>query len=247
MPKNKEPQNAPNAPNASSRSPLDGSFDSSSSANTANAPNAASAEATEPTQTSSSTTQEHSTQNSAQNSAQSAANGNASEASPAGASAGASAGATGLQEQLQKAIAERDEYRDVSLRKVAELENFRRRTEQERAELVSYGNAKLLLRLLPVLDDLQRAVESGKSGSDYKALIEGIELVCNKAVQTFEDAGVKPIETIGKQFDVAQHEALMQMPSEAPEGQIIQEAQRGYIYGEKVLRHAKVLISAGQG
>jgi molecular chaperone GrpE len=150
------------------------------------------------------------------------------------------------QTQLQKAIAERDEYREVSLRKVAELENFRRRSEQERTELISYGNTKLLLRLLPVLDDLQRAVESGKSGNDYKALLGGIELVCNKAVQTFEDAGVKPIVTIGEQFDVALHEALMQMPSEAPEGQIIQEAQRGYTYGDKVLRHAKVLISAGQ-
>lgn len=150
-----------------------------------------------------------------------------------------------LQEQLKKALAERDEYKELSLRKVAELENFRRRSEQERSELLSFGNHKLLLKMLPILDDLGRAVESGKQGSDYKALLEGIELVYTKAVQTFEEAGVKAIESVGKQFDVNFHEALMQMPSEAPAEQILQEAQRGYLYGDKVLRHAKVIISSG--
>ncbi len=150
-----------------------------------------------------------------------------------------------LHEQLLKAVTERDEYRDLSMRKVAELENFRRRTEQERSELISYANHKLLLRLLPVLDDLHRAVESGKNSTDYKALLDGIELVYNKTVQTFKDAGVQPIEALGADFNVNWHEALMQMPSEAPEGQILQEAQRGYMYGDKILRHARVVISAG--
>jgi molecular chaperone GrpE len=154
--------------------------------------------------------------------------------------------ASELQQQLEKAVAEREEYRELSLRKVAELENFRRRSEQERTELISYANTKLLLRLLPVLDDLQRAVDTGKTSSDYKSLLDGIELVYNKAMQTFEEAGVKGIKAVGEQFDVNQHEALMQMPSEAPEGQILQEAQRGYTYGDKILRHAKVIISAGQ-
>jgi molecular chaperone GrpE len=153
---------------------------------------------------------------------------------------------TDIQQQLDKAIAEREEYRELSLRKVAELENFRRRSEQERAELISYANTKLLLRLLPVLDDLQRAVDTGKTSSDYKSLVDGIELVYHKTLQTFEEAGVKSIQAVGEQFDVNQHEALMQMPSEAPEGQILQEAQRGYTYGDKILRHAKVIISAGQ-
>jgi molecular chaperone GrpE len=150
-----------------------------------------------------------------------------------------------MEEQLKKALAERDEYREISIRKVAELENFRKRSEQERGELIAFGNHKLLLRLLPVLDDLQRAVENGKSSTDYKSLLEGIELVYNKTMQTFEEAGVKPMKSLGEMFDVKMHEALMQMPSEAPEGQILQEAQRGYLYGEKVLRHAKVIVSAG--
>lgn len=145
-------------------------------------------------------------------------------------------------EQLRR---ERDEFREISLRKVAELENFRRRTEQERQELIIHANTKLLQKLLPVLDDMQRAVESGKNSTDYKALLEGVELVFNKALQTFKDAGVEPIPAVGQDFDINVHEALMQMPSEAPEGQIVQEAQRGYMLGNKVLRHAKVIISAG--
>jgi molecular chaperone GrpE len=150
-----------------------------------------------------------------------------------------------IHDELAQLRAERDEFREISLRKVAELENFRRRTDQERQELIVHANFKLLQKLLPVLDDLQRAVDSGKTNADSKALMEGVELVLNKTAQTFADAGVTPMETIGVDFDINLHEALMQIPSEAPEGQIVQEAQRGYMLGNKVLRHAKVLISAG--
>jgi|GEM_PF-4296129 len=148
-------------------------------------------------------------------------------------------------EELEKLRTERDEFREISLRKVAELENFRRRTEQERQELIVHANTKLLQKLLPVLDDLQRAVESGKSSTDYKALLDGVELVFNKTLQTFQDAGVEPMPTVGEQFNTSLHEALMQMPSEAPEGQILQEAQRGFMLGNKVLRYARVIVSAG--
>lgn len=148
-------------------------------------------------------------------------------------------------EELEKLRTERDEFREISLRKVAELENFRRRTEQERQELIVHANTKLLQKLLPVLDDLQRAVESGRNSTDYKALLDGVELVFNKTLQTFQDAGVVPMPTVGEQFDTNLHEALMQMPSEAPEGQILQEAQRGFMLGNKVLRYARVIVSAG--
>jgi len=148
-------------------------------------------------------------------------------------------------EELEKLRSERDEFREISLRKVAELENFRRRTEQERQELIVHANTKLLQKLLPVLDDLQRAVESGRNSTDYKALLDGVELVFNKTLQTFQDAGVEPMPTVGEQFDTNLHEALMQMPSEAPEGQILQEAQRGFMLGNKVLRYARVIVSAG--
>ena len=152
---------------------------------------------------------------------------------------------SGNMEELEKLRQERDEFREISLRKVAELENFRRRTEQERQELIIHANTKLLQKLLPVLDDMQRAVESGKTATDYKALLDGVELVFNKTLQAFQDAGVEPMPTVGEQFDINLHEALMLMPSEAPEGQIVQEAQRGYMLANKVLRHARVIVSAG--
>lgn len=151
-----------------------------------------------------------------------------------------------LREQLAKVETERNEFRDHAMRKVAELENFRRRTQQEKEDLTAYANQKLLQNILPIVDDLQRALELGRKGNDYKALLEGIEMVYNKAVQTLGEAGVTPIEPVGQEFDVNLHEALMRMPSEAPEGQVVQEIQRGYMYKDKVLRHAKVITSAGQ-
>lgn len=150
-----------------------------------------------------------------------------------------------LKEQLKKAEAERDEFREHAVRKVAELENFRRRTAQEKEDWTVYANQKLLQNLLPIVDDLQRALETGRVGHDYQAFLSGIEMVYNKALQTLAELGVTPIETVGAEFDVNLHEALMRMPSEAPEGHIVQEAQRGYKFHDKVLRHAKVITSAG--
>lgn len=151
-----------------------------------------------------------------------------------------------LRDQLAKVEAERNEFRDHAMRKVAELENFRRRTQQEKEDLTAYANQKLLQNILPIVDDLQRALELGRKGNDYKALLEGIEMVYNKAQQTLGDVGVTPLEPVGQEFDVNLHEALMRIPSEAPEGQVVQEVQRGYMYKDKVLRHAKVITSAGQ-
>lgn len=151
-----------------------------------------------------------------------------------------------LRDQLAKVEAERNEFRDHAMRKVAELENFRRRTQQEKEDLTAYANQKLLQNILPIVDDLQRALELGRKGNDYKALLEGIEMVYNKALQTLGDVGVTSLEPVGQEFDVNLHEALMRIPSEAPEGQVVQEVQRGYMYKDKVLRHAKVITSAGQ-
>lgn len=151
-----------------------------------------------------------------------------------------------LQERIAALEAERNEFRDHAMRKVAELENFRRRTQQEKEELTVYANHNLLKQILPIIDDLQRALEDGRRSHDYEGLLKGIEMVYHKAMQTLGDVGIVPMEVVGKEFDVNLHEALMRIASEAPEGYIVQEAQRGYLYKEKVLRHAKVLTSAGQ-
>jgi molecular chaperone GrpE len=147
-------------------------------------------------------------------------------------------------EQLQS---ERDDLRDQLLRKSAEFENYRRRTMKEKQELIDYANEHLILKMLPVVDDLHTALDAAKKSSDPEGFLKGVEMIYAKAIKIFEDAGVFPIETApGEPFNVEVHEALAHMPSnDAPEGHVLQEIQRGYKLREKVIRHTKVVTSAG--
>lgn len=146
-------------------------------------------------------------------------------------------------EQLQK---ERDDLHEQLLRKAAEFENFRRRTQKEKEEIIKYGNEKLLAELLTILDDLNNAVQNSKNNIDFDSLAKGIELIWTKAKKIFEQAGVVEIESpVGKPFDVDYHDALMTMPSDLPEGYVVQELQKGYKFFDKVLRHTKVITSSG--
>jgi len=140
-----------------------------------------------------------------------------------------------------------DEWKDVAHRKAAELENVRRRSIMREQELMQYASEHLLTKMIPVLDDLAAAVEASAGSSDVASIKQGIDMIYAKATKIFEDAGVRIIESgVGQPFDVERHEALMHMPSEAhPEGHVIQEVQRGYLLHDKVIRHAKVITSAG--
>ena len=138
--------------------------------------------------------------------------------------------------------------KDQLLRKTAEMENLRRRTQKEKDELVKYANEKLILNLLDLPDDLSNALDAAKNDSSSKeSVIEGVDLIYNKAFRLFENAGVKRMDDlVGNEFDVDYHEALMQQPSDdVPEGHIIAVVQPGYTLGEKVIRHAKVVTSSG--
>lgn len=148
---------------------------------------------------------------------------------------------------LTKMTKERDDLRDQLIRQVAELDNFRRRSLKEKEELREYANHHLLLKMLPILDDLHAALEAANKGTgDPIAFQKGVEMIYHKAVKIFEDAGVRIIEdAIGQPFNVEVHEALAQLPSELPEGHVSQLVQRGFYLREKVLRHAKVITSAG--
>lgn len=146
-------------------------------------------------------------------------------------------------EQLEK---EKKELQEQLLRRVAEFENFRKRTQKEKEDLVKYGNEKLLFSFLEILDDIGNAVQAAKQNSDFNSLLTGLELIWNKARKLFEQAGVVEIEnSVGKPFDVELHDALMTVPSELPEGYVVQELQKGYKYFDKVLRHTKVITSSG--
>lgn len=152
-----------------------------------------------------------------------------------------------LGKQIQELTNERDELKDRLMRTAAELENVRRRSIREKQEMLEYANERLLFKMLELLDDLGNAIEAGKKTDDAAALHSGIELINQKAEKLFADAGVKRMESpVGKPFDVEFHDAIMHMPSELPEGNVVHEVQAGYMINDKVLRHARVVTSAGQ-
>ena len=148
------------------------------------------------------------------------------------------------EEQLR---AEMEEWRGLAQRKAAEVENIRRRAANEREQLQQYAAESTLQKVLPLLDDLQSAVESARQSDDLDALKTGLEMIYKKTAKVFEDMGVRVIDhEPGQPFDVDLHEALMHVPNDQhPEGHIVQMVQRGYALHDKVLRHAKVITSAG--
>jgi len=138
--------------------------------------------------------------------------------------------------------------KDQLLRKTAEMENLRRRTQKEKEELVKYANERLILNLLDIPDDLSNALQAAKhESSSRESVVQGIEMIHNKAFRLFQNAGLSLMEIEqGAEFDVEYHEALMQQPSdEIPEGHIVSVVQPGYLLNDKVIRHAKVVTSSG--
>ena len=130
------------------------------------------------------------------------------------------------------------------MRKAAEFENYKRRAESESAAIVRFANEELISEILPVLDDLERSLKLSKERKDFESLFKGVELIYQKMVKTLSALGVKPLETAGKEFNVAFHDALMQMPSEnVPPHTILEEVEKGYTLHDKVIRHAKVVVS----
>ncbi|HBY93548.1 MAG: nucleotide exchange factor GrpE [Ardenticatenaceae bacterium] len=150
-----------------------------------------------------------------------------------------------MEAELVAARQQADEYLDQWRRTAAEFQNFRRRQERERQELVKNANAQLLMRLLPVLDDLQRAAQHVPEELRDNEWVNGILMIERKLWAVVEQAGVRPIEAApGMSFDPHLHDAVVAEPSEAiPSGHIIDELERGYTLYDKVLRPAKVRVA----
>lgn len=143
-------------------------------------------------------------------------------------------------------VKELEEWKDLAHRRTAEIANMQRRAIQERADFEHRAAERMIHKLLPVLDDLHAAVDASRTTSDASALQQGLEMIYAKSMKIFEDSGVAIIEAeAGQPFNVDVHEALMLTPSDVPEGHVIQTVQRGYSLHERVLRHAKVITSAG--
>jgi len=146
------------------------------------------------------------------------------------------------QDELGALQAERDELFDRLQRLAAEFDNFRKRAAREQGEVVARANERLVKELLPVLDDLGRALEAAAEHEEGK-LEEGVRLVHRSLGSLLEREGLAEIETDGK-FDPHVHEALLAQPSELQEGSILEVIQKGYRLGQRVLRPARVVVSA---
>lgn len=146
------------------------------------------------------------------------------------------------QDETAKVI---DTLRDQLLRKAAEFENYKRRSEGEFISLTRTANEGLLLSLLPVLDDLNRSLASGKDPQSHDAFFAGVDMIRSKFLRILEKHGVVPFPSTGKLFDVEYHDALMQLPrADVAPGTVVQEVDPGYLMHDRVLRHAKVVVSA---
>ena len=145
---------------------------------------------------------------------------------------------------LEKAQAELAEMKNQLLYKAAEFENYRKRTLKERAELILNGGEKVLTAILPVLDDMERAIANGSKTEDPQVLREGMELIYQKFVKTLEAQGVSKIETKDADFDTDLHEAVAMVPGmgDDKKGKVIDCLQEGYKLNDKVIRHAKVAV-----
>jgi len=149
-----------------------------------------------------------------------------------------------LAERLAEVERERDEYLDDLKRVAAEFENYRKRAARDQESLVARAHERLAKELLPVLDDLERALEAA-AGHEEAKLEEGVRLVHRELSKALAKEGLVEIETNGK-FDPHVHEALLSQPSEKDEGAIIEVLQKGYRLGDRVLRPARVVISQGE-
>jgi molecular chaperone GrpE len=136
------------------------------------------------------------------------------------------------------------ELNDKYTRLYADFDNFRRRTSKERLDWLKSAGEDTILSLLPVLDDMERAIAHNKNVNDAAALKEGMEIICQKFRNLISSRGVEPMETAGKLFDPELHDAVTSIdaPSGDLKGKVIEEVQKGYMLNGKVIRHAKVVV-----
>lgn len=148
------------------------------------------------------------------------------------------------EEQLEAAKKEIEDLNDKLLRKIAEFDNYRKRTMKEKTELILNGGERTVIAILPVIDDLERALKNMKQADDIAAVVEGVELVYKKFIDTLKKQGVEPIQTEGADFDVDLHEAIAQLPAPTDElkGKVMDCTLTGYKMNEKVIRHSQVVV-----
>ncbi|MBP7359264.1 MAG: nucleotide exchange factor GrpE [Prevotella sp.] len=149
-----------------------------------------------------------------------------------------------IKDPLELANAKIDELKDKYLRAVAEFDNYRKRTIKEKAELILNGSERTISAVLPILDDMERALANSDKTEDPKVLKEGMDLIFQKFGKVLEGLGLKKIDTTDKDFDTDFHEAIAMVPGmgEDKKGKVLDCVQAGYTLNDKVIRHAKVAV-----
>lgn len=145
-------------------------------------------------------------------------------------------------EQSPEAIIK--ELQDKYLRLYADFENYRKRTLKERIDNIKYASEDVLIKLLPVIDDMERAITSMKQSQDIKGIKEGIELIYSKFHDFMKQQGIKEIEALNKDFDPEIHDAISKTPApeEKLKGKVVDITEKGYILHDKIIRHSKVIV-----
>lgn len=151
---------------------------------------------------------------------------------------------TNLEEKITQLEQEVVEFKDKLLRKAAEFENYKRRTENDQLNLLTFAAESFIQKLLPVIDDFERSLGHVDEAQDITAIKQGLKLIYDKLMKVLDEQGVKKIESVGNPFDVDFHEALLQRPDDSVEPHtVLDEMEKGYTYKDKVIRHAKVIVS----
>lgn len=145
-------------------------------------------------------------------------------------------------EEKEKLLAD---YKEQLQRLQAEFENYIKRNEKERKELLDYTSKDILLKLVNIYDDFQRALNVSKN-CDEKELVEGIKIIFNNFEKVLKEEGIQEIKCVGEKFNPYRHEVLDKVEHNEEEGKIIEELQKGYMFKDKILRFSKVRVSGGK-
>lgn len=150
-------------------------------------------------------------------------------------------------EDLEKALRQEHERAEDYLRRLAylqaEFENYRKRVEKERQEMNQVAADKLVVSMLDVMDELEMAIDVAKRSSDKEAIVKGLEMVLKKLSSLLENEGLRPIESVGRRFDPALHEAIQRVPvGEDMKGKVVEEVRKGYTLRGKVIRSGLVKV-----
>lgn len=147
------------------------------------------------------------------------------------------------QEELEEYKAKAEDYYAQMQRLKAEFDNFRKRTQKEKEEAAKYASERMILSLLPVLDNFERAVDSTRTNKDFESFSQGVEMILRMFYKVLENEGLKTIEAVGCEFDPNVHEALLTEESDQGDNIILEELQKGYYLRDKIIRPSRVKVS----